>query len=226
MDKSRRISKRKIRYAIVSLCMVLSFFTHDTIYASDELTSVATGPAITVTTKNSDVQKCYDIKVEWGDMQFVYDYAIPQWDTENLEYSDPGKEGWVKTGFNGINNLLKIENRSNAEITVDLVIELENGVFNKEYSENNVRAYFFDTKEHALQASQILTDLEEAELEGVVTELVLDSAEPVVDDDGVVTKAAGVRSKKAYFAFCGTPDKSLNNTEVGSISLVFTDTSD
>lgn len=227
MVKGWRIGKRKIRGIYIALCMVLCFFTHETAYAADELTSTATGPAIKVTTKNADDAKSYDIKVEWGDMQFVYDYAVPQWDTETLTYLETSEEGWVESGFNGRNNKIKIENRSNAEITVELMVELYDGVFNGEYTDDGVQAYFFDTNAHAIQASKVLTDVYETEFEGQITELILESAEEIVDDEGTVIKQAGVRTETAYFAFCGTPDRSLDKgTEVGTISLVFTDTSD
>ena len=102
-----------------------------------------------------------------------------------------------------------------------------NGVFNnQEDIENKVQAHFYDTNEHALQASKILTNLNEANFEGKITELVLDSAEEVVDENGTVIKEAGVRTATAYFAFSGRPDKTLNTpTGVGNISLVFIDTS-
>lgn len=226
MGKGRRNSKRKIRSACIALCMVLSFFAHETAYASNELPSGATGPAITVSTKNSDDSKSYDIKVEWGDMQFVYDYAIPQWNTETLEYSKTGEEGWQASGVDGTNNRVHIVNRSNAEITVGLGIALVNGVFNEVSNDNGVQAHFYDTNEHALQASKILKNLSGASFEGQITELVLASAEAVVDGDGGVIQPAGERTATAYFAFSGMPDKTLNAaTEVGSISLVFTDTS-
>ena len=62
---------------------------------------------------------------------------------------------------------------------------------------------------------------------GKIDKLVLESAEPVIGENGEVLVAAGERTEDAYFAFSGTPDKNLNSsTEVGSISLVFTDTSD
>lgn len=210
----------------MAIVIIANILARDAVYASENLTSTATGPAIQATTENAEEKKSYDIKVEWGDMQFVYDYAIPQWDTENLEYTKVGVEGWKASGFDGENNRVLIENRSNAEITVELLAEVYSGVFNEVYTDNGVQAHFYDTNDHALQASKILTNLSAANFDGRITELVLDSAEEVVDENGTVITAAGVRSAKAYFAFSGTPDKTLNTaTEVGSISLIFTDTS-
>lgn len=226
MDKDWRISRKRIGSVCMTLFLVLNVLAHETVYASAELPSTEAGPTIKASTENADSNKSYDIKVEWGDMQFVYDYAIPRWDTETLEYSETGEEGWKESGFNGSNNMIQIENRSNAEITVGLMIEVYHGVFNEENAENRVLAHFYDTNEHALQASKILTNLNNANFEGMITELVLDSAEAVVDGEGTVIKPAGVRKATAYFAFSGTPNKTLNAaTEVGSISLVFTDTS-
>ena len=227
MDKDWRIRKKRIGSICMVLPLVLNILAYETVYASGELPSTETGPIIMVTTENADSKKSYDIKVEWGEMQFVYDYAIPKWDTETLEYSETGEEGWKESGFDGNNNKVQIENRSNAEITVGLMIEVYHGVFNQTNAENGVRAHFYDTNEHALQASKILTDLEEANFEGQITELVLESAEAVVDGEGALITPAGVRTATAYFAFSGKPDKTLNRaTEVGGISLVFTDTSD
>lgn len=227
MDKDWKNKRRKLVSACIAVFLVLNMLAHETVYASEELPATATGPALKVTTENADSNKSYDIKVEWGDMQFVYDYAIPRWNTETLEYSETGGEGWQASGFDGDNNKVQIQNRSNAEITVMLMVEVYDGVFNYENTENGVQAHFYDTNEHALQASKILTNLNEASFEGQITELILDSAEEVVDGEGAVIKPAGVRTAEAYFAFSGTPDKNLNSsTEVGSISLVFTDTSD
>ena len=228
MDKNRRNRTRKINSICVMMALLLSFFAHETVYAAGELPDVeGSAKPIMAMTKNIGPAKNYDIQVGWGDMQFVYDYAVPIWDTENLVYIETGIEGWDATGFNGVNNKLQVSNRSNAEITVDLSITINDGVFNDESAENNVQAYFYDTNEHALQASRILTGFDKANVEGIVTQLVLESAEPVLDENGEVLVEAGVRTKDAYFAFSGTPNKNLNSsTEVGSISLVFTDTSD
>lgn len=228
MDKNRRNSTRKINSMCVTMALLLSFFTHETVYAAGELPGEeSNSKPIMAMTKNNDSAKNYDIQVGWGDMQFVYDYAVPIWDTENLVYIETGTEGWDATGFNGVNNKLQISNRSNAEITVDLSIAINDGVFNDESVENKVQAYFYETNEQALAASKILTGFDRASVEGIVTQLVLESAEPVKGENGVVLVEAGVRTKDAYFAFSGIPNKNLNSsTEVGSISLVFTDTSD
>lgn len=228
MDKDWRIKKRRIACVCIAALLALNVWAFETVYASEELQvpSEMTVHPITVTTENANSNKSYDIKVEWGDMQFVYDYAIPNWNTESLEYSETGEEGWKESGFNGTNNMVKIANRSNAEITVGLAIEVQRGVFSEENAENEVQAHFYDTNEHALQASKIL-DLNNANLEGQITELVLPSAEAVIDGEGTVIVQAGERTAAAYFAFSGKPSKTLNTaTEVGSISLVFTDTSD
>ena len=227
MDKDWKIKRRKLGSVCIALALVLNILAHKTVNASEKLSEVVTGSALKATTENADSNKSYDIKVEWGDMQFVYDYAISRWNAETLEYSETGEEGWQASGFNGDNNKVQIKNRSNAEITVVLMIEMYDGVFNDENSENRVQAHFYDTNEHALQASKIITNLNEVSLEGQITELILDSAEEVVDVEGSVINAAGVRTAAAYFAFSGAPDKNLNTvTEVGSISLVFMDTSD
>lgn len=227
MGKGWRNRKQKIESVCLAAFMVLNVLAHETVYATGELPSGVTGPAITVTTENGDSPKSYDIRVEWGEMQFVYDFAIPKWNTENLEYTETGVEGWEESGFDGNNNRVYIANRSNAEITVELVVEVYNGVFNDGNAENGVQAHFFDTNEHALQATKILTGVNEANLEGRITEIVLDSAEAVVDGSGNVIEPAGERTATAYFAFCGKPNKVLNTaTEVGGISLIFTDTSD
>ena len=227
MDKDWKNKRRKLVSACIAVFLVLNMLAHETVYASEELPATATGPALKVTTENADSNKSYDIKVEWGDMQFVYDYAVPIWDTEELVYIETGTEGWDATGFNGVNNKLQVSNRSNAEITVDISININDGVFNDESDENKVQAYFYETNEQAIAASKILTGFDEANVEGNVTQLVLESAEPVMGENDEVLVEAGVRTKDAYFAFSGTPNKSLNSsTEVGSISLVFTDTSD
>ena len=227
MDKDWEIRKRKIVSMCIAVFLALNILAHETVYATSELPSGVTGPAIKVTTENANFDKSYDIRVEWGDMQFVYDFAVPKWDTEKLEYTQTGEEGWEESGFDGNNNRVHIANRSNAEITVEIIVEVYDGVFNEGNAENGVQAHFFDTNEHALQASKILTGLNEANLEGRITEIVLDSAEAVVDGEGTVINPAGERTATAYFAFCGTPDKVLNTaTEVGGISLIFTDTSD
>ena len=227
MDKDWKNKRRKLVSACIAVFLVLNMLAHETVYASEELPATATGPALKVTTENADSNKSYDIKIEWGDMQFVYDYAVPIWDTEELVYIETGTEGWDATGFNGVNNKLQVSNRSNAEITVDISININDGVFNDESDENKVQAYFYETNEQAIAASKILTGFDEANVEGNVTQLVLESAEPVMGENDEVLVEAGVRTKDAYFAFSGTPNKSLNSsTEVGSISLVFTDTSD
>ncbi len=228
MDKNRRNRTRKINSICMTMALLLSFFAHETVYATGELPEVeGSAKPIMAMTENDGPAKSYDIRVEWGDMQFVYDYAVPIWDTENLKYIETGTEGWEETGFDGVNNKLQVSNRSNAEITVDISIKINDGVFNDESTENKVQAYFYETNEQALAASQILIGFDEANVEGIVTQLVLESAEPVESENGEVLVEAGVRTKDAYFAFSGTPDKNLNSsTEVGNISLVFTDTSD
>lgn len=231
MDKNWSVGIRKVSSICIVAGMVLNLFWYDAVLASAdasaELPASVSGPAITVTTENAESSKSYDIQVEWGNMQFVYDYAESKWDTDALQYSESAQEGWVASGFNGTNNKVQISNRSNAEITVDLIITIQNGVFNEASSANDVQAWFYDTAEQALQASKILTGLNEATFAGRISNLVLDSAEPVLDVNGDVVTAAGVRTQDAYLAFSGTPDRTLNTaTEVGSISLVFTDTSD
>lgn len=231
MDKNWSVGIRKVSSICVVAGMLLNLFLYDAVLASAdssaELPESVTGPAITVTTENAESSKSYDIQVEWGNMQFVYDYAEPKWDTDTLLYSESAQEGWVASGFNGTNNKVQISNRSNAEITVDLTISIQNGVFNEDSSTDDVQAWFYDTAEQALQASKILTGLNEAPFAGRISNLVLDSAEAVLDEDGNIITAAGVRTQDAYFAFSGTPDRTLNTaTEVGSISLVFSDTSD
>lgn len=228
MDKDRRIKKGRLKSAYIAIAafLLLNILSYETVYASKELSPIVEGPKIKVTTENDDSNKSYDIKVEWGDMQFVYDYASPNWNTENLEYVEVGEEGWKASGFDGTNNRVQIENRSNAKIIVTLCVDMDNQILNEEGMENGVQAHFYDTNEHALQASKILTNLNEATFEGRITELLLDSAEAVVDGAGAVVQEAGVRTATAYFAFSGTPDKTLNvATEVGTISLVFTDIS-
>ena len=228
MDKNRRNRTRRINSICVTMALLLSFFAHETVYAAGELSEVEGGSKpIMVMTENDGPAKSYNIQVAWGDMQFVYDYAVPIWDTEELVYIETGTEGWDATGFNGVNNKLQVSNRSNAEITVELNITINDGVFNDESAEDKVQAYFYDTNEQALAASKILKDLKNATFTGKIDKLVLESAEPVMGENDEVLVEAGVRTKDAYFAFSGTPNKSLNSsTEVGSISLVFTDTSD
>lgn len=226
MDKSWKIGRKRLGSLCLVLFLVLSMLVQERVYASEELPS-AMETTIKASTENASTGKSYDIKVEWGEMHFVYDYAIPQWDTETLEYSETGVIGWKESGFDGQNNKIQIENRSNAEITVGLNVEMYQGVFNEQSTENGVKAHFFTTNEQALQASKILGGLEINNPDGKVTELVLDSAEAVVDGEGNEIEPAGVRTATAYFGFCGTPDRTLNAvTEVGSISLVFTDTTD
>ena len=227
MDKSWKIGRKRLGIIGVGLALVLCMLGQETVYASEVLEPTMEGPDIKAMTENADSGKRYDIKVEWGDMQFVYDYAIPTWDTETLQYSETGEIGWKESGFNGSNNKIQIENRSNAKIKVGLNVEMRQGVFNETSTGNGVQAHFFETNEQALQASKILEGVNEAALDGKITELVLDSAEAVVDGEGNETDPAGVRTATAYFGFCGTPDKTLNAvTEVGSISLVFTDITD
>ena len=228
MVKNRRNRTRKISSICVSMALLLSLFTPKSVYAAGEMPDVeGSSKPIMAMTENNGPAKSYDIQVAWGDMQFVYDYAVPKWDTEALEYEQTGIEGWDEAGLNGVNNKLQVSNRSNAEITVDLSIIINDGVFNDESAENKVQAHFYDTNENAKAASKILVDLESATFTGKIDKLVLESAEPVMDNEGNITKEAGVRTKEAYFAFSGTPDKNLNSsTVVGSISLVFTDTSD
>ena len=145
MDKNRRNRTRKINSICVTMALLLSFFAHETIYAAGELPDEESNfQPIMAMTKNNDPAKNYDIQVGWGDMQFVYDYAVPKWDTENLVYIETGTEGWDATGFDGVNNKLQVSNRSNAEITVDLSITINDGVFNDESAENKVQAYFYD----------------------------------------------------------------------------------
>ena len=228
MDKNRRNRTRKINSICVIIALLFSLFTTKSVYAAGELPDVeGASKTIMAMTKNNGPAKSYDIRVEWGEMQFVYDYAVPKWNTENLVYLENGTEGWEEAGLNGVNNKLQITNRSNAEITVDLNITINDGVFNAGNAEDKVQAYFYDTKEHALAASKILEDLESATFTGKIDKLVLESAEPVIGENDEVLVEAGERTEDAYFAFSGTPDKNLNSsTEVGSISLVFTDTSD
>ena len=228
MDKNRRNLTRKINSVCVVSALLLSLLVPKIVYAEGELQDVeGSSKPIMAMTKNNGPVKSYDIQVAWGDMQFVYDYAVPKWDTENMEYIETGTEGWVETGFDGVNNKLEISNRSNAEITVDLSITIHDGVFNDVYSENKVQAHFYETNEQALAASKILTGFDKENVEGIVTQLIMDSAEPVTDENGKVLVEAGVRTKDAYFALSGTPNKNLNSsTEVGGISLIFTDTSD
>lgn len=224
MDKNRRVVIRKLSSVAIAIVLLLQAFSYDTVSAAD-LDEVL-GPAITVKTENADSSKSYDVNVEWGNMQFVYDYAEPKWDTDTLRYSEATVEGWKASGFNGINNKVQVSNRSNAEITVDLVVNVSNWMLNESSGENAVQAWFYDTNEHALQASRQITGLNSYEFEGRIYSLVLDSAEAVYNDEDQLVKAAGVRTKTAYFAFSGTPDTELATaTEVGSISLIFTDTS-
>ena len=224
MDKNRRVVIRKLSSVAIAIVLLLQAFSYDMVSAAD-LDEVF-GPAITVKTENADSSKSYDVNVEWGNMQFVYDYAEPKWDTDTLRYSEATVEGWKASGFNGINNKVQVSNRSNAEITVDLVVNVSNWMLNESSGEDAVQAWFYDTNEHALQASRQITGLNSYEFEGRIYSLVLDSAEAVYNDEDQLVKAAGVRTKTAYFAFSGTPDTELATaTEVGSISLIFTDTS-
>ena len=228
MDKNRRNRTRKISSICVAMAVLLSLIVPKSVYAAGEMPNVeGSSKPIMAMTENNGPAKSYSIQVAWGDMQFVYDYAVPKWDTENMVYIETGTEGWEEAGLDGANNKLQISNRSNAEITVELNITINDGVFNDESAEDKVRAYFYDTNEQALAASKILKDLKNATFTGKIDKLVLESAEPVIGENDEVLVAAGERTEDAYFAFSGTPDKNLNSsTEVGSISLVFTDTSD
>ena len=224
MDKNWRVAIRKLSSVTIALGLLLQVFSYDTVSAADLET--ISGPAITVTTENADSSKSYDINVEWGNMQFVYDYAEPKWDTDTLQYSGGTIEGWKESGFNGTNNKVQVANRSNAEITVNLVVNMSSGMLNESGGPDKVQAWFYDTNEHALQASRQLTGLDSYAFEGRIDTLVLESAEAVYDGNEEIIKPAGVRTETAYFAFSGTPDRELNTaTEVGSISLIFTDTS-
>ena len=128
MDKNRRNRTRKISGMCVAMALLLSLFAPKSVYAVGELPDVeGSSKPITAMTENNGPAKSYDIRVEWGDMQFVYDYAVPKWDTENLVYIETGTEGWVETGLDGVNNKLQVSNRSNAEITVDLSITINDG---------------------------------------------------------------------------------------------------
>lgn len=224
MDKNRRVVTKKAGCAVVTLGVLMQLFSYNTVSAAD--LSPVSGPAITVTTENADKSKSYEVNVSWGNMQFVYDYAQPKWDTDTLQYSEATEEGWKASGFDGENNKVQVTNRSNAEITVGLSIEVSNGLLNENSSSDSVQAWFYDTNEHAQQASRQLTGLENYAFEGKITTLVLDSAEAVYDGEGNLQTAAGERTKAAYFAFSGTPDRELTTaTEVGRISLIFNDAS-
>ena len=71
MDKDWKNKGRKLGSVCISVFLVLNMLAHETVHASEELSTIATGPALKVTTANADSNKSYDIKVEWGDMQFV-----------------------------------------------------------------------------------------------------------------------------------------------------------
>jgi len=71
----------------------------------------------------------YRVDIEWGDMKFVYDFGMDgNWDPELLEYTGgSGVAGWLVDGFlndpQGAeigNNEIRVTNRSNAAVTVEL----------------------------------------------------------------------------------------------------------
>ena len=82
----------------------------------------------------------YNVKIDWGAMEFKYDYG-GSWNTTTHTYeSGPsGKQGggWVgkdgsidKNYLDGENNRITVTNNSNFPMTVDLSTEVTNGVFN------------------------------------------------------------------------------------------------
>lgn len=64
MDKDWKNKRRKLGSACIAVFLVLNMLAHETVYASEELPTTATGPALKVTTENADSNKSYDIKVE------------------------------------------------------------------------------------------------------------------------------------------------------------------
>lgn len=90
----------------------------------------------------------YSVDVEYGDMQFVYDYGYV-WDpvTHTYETGNSGliKGGWVTNYIDGKNNAIRIVNNSNYPVTATLSYEALN-------APNSTAATFFNGNPKANQA--------------------------------------------------------------------------
>lgn len=177
----------------------------------------------------------YEVKIEWGSMEFVYDYGAPKWNPATCEYEPVESEkGW--NGITADNIGLTITNSSNAGVKVGLEFVPGN---NLNWSDNPdmVVGNFYDSVLHAQAAAAILTGTKTAEFQDALNELgkigsiELPTAEAYeetyteyVDGEGDVEKqrtiSSGPRAETVYFAFSGTPSSIMETSQkVGSISI-------
>lgn len=81
------------------------------------------GIDVNASVENAGDKIRYSVNVEYGEMQFVYDYG-QVWDPETHTYaigsSGRMQGGWVMNYVNGANNAISIENNSNYPVTAVL----------------------------------------------------------------------------------------------------------
>lgn len=170
----------------------------------------------------------YSVAVEWGTMEFTYDYGAV-WNPANHKYETNNttkmvKGGWLTTDYKAPNNGIKITNNSNFPITADLSYQSGfesignvTGVFSLANTASDFDTAYGDGTNPANTLSVDL-DIYKTNLSGITY---------------WGLKNAGDYSKYVYFAYRGKPDRieisgetpdsdgtySKVCTDVGSISV-------
>lgn len=185
----------------------------------------------------------YSVRVEYGDMNFSYDFG-QTWDPETHTYSvkktDEFSGGWVvRKCIDGKNNAIKVTNNSNYPIHTELSYtqDVKNGgtFFNSSLNQtNNVVGIF--SKDNDTLAAHINDDdyngLHATNVDAMMTttfDLDMDYSNLTIgeyDDYGVLPNTNDnfqKFSQTIYFALCGTPDSTVTFTDgyvpVGTIKF-------
>lgn len=189
----------------------------------------------------------YSISVDWGNMQFVYDWG-GSWDAESHTYTTSGESGgattagWISTYVNGTQNKITVTNDSNYPVTSKFayantlteIMEAGEGTgtyesaFNVTPTENGSVTGIFADDNDTLSANinaEGYNGVGDTNVETVNTA----SFDLATSDTLCEVQPTGLSETdiedSVYFSLCGTPDsgKTISNfASVGIITVTIT----
>lgn len=164
----------------------------------------------------------YSVKIDWGNMKFVYDYGSA-WNPSTHSYTGTsggtGAQGggWVPSYVDGTNNVITITNNSNFPLDADLAYTPGTASLNANAgATGSVVGIFADA--NATFTTPILNEgAGGANTQNMATSsAVLEMNHENITDAGTFyyykTSSSGSNVASKFFALSGTPDPGLNTT--------------
>ena len=177
----------------------------------------------------------YSVKIEWGAMQFEYDYGsiwnptTHKYEAGNSGLKTPG--GWVQSHLDGSNDKITVTNDSNYPIAATFSYADTNNALNPNNTTSDPVTGIFDVDETSLKALVTLNKTSSLTSDKTNPTRYLDMCTEGLDAgdtyyayNGTVGKTGGY-VQNMYFSLVGEPDPGLNMAQ-GSYANIGTITVD